>query len=200
MRKTKRVGLYARVSTHDQKSLPQQLRAMRRYARDRGWTITHEVQDVASGARERPRRDELLDAARRRELDCIIVWKLDRWGRSLKDLVTTLEELTELHVGFVSLTEALDLTTSTGRAMVGMVAVFAQFERELIRERVRAGLTEAKRKGTRIGRPRTSDEHREAVVQLFRQTKSQRETASRLGLPRTTVRRILASSGASSAR
>jgi putative DNA-invertase from lambdoid prophage Rac len=185
--------LSARVSTHDQKSLPQQLRAMRKYVRDRGWTVAREVQDIGSGAKERPKRQELIESARRRELDCVLVWKLDRWGRSLTDLIASLEELTELGVGFVSLTEALDLTTSTGRAMMGMIAVFAQFERELIRERVRAGIAEAKRKGVAIGRPRTSDEHADQVRKLYRKTKSKSEVAKRLGLPRTTVRRILTS-------
>lgn len=188
-----RCGIYARVSTFDQKSLPQQLRAMRKYARDRGWSVTHEVQEVGSGAKERPKRQELLEAARRRELDCLIVWKLDRWGRSLADLVSSLQELTELRVGFISLTEALDLTTSTGRAMAGMVAVFAEFERTLIVERIRAGIAEAKRKGVVIGRPRTSDEHAAEVRKLYRKTKSKSEVAKRLGLPRTTVRRLLES-------
>lgn len=192
MKRPLRAGLYARVSTEDQKSLPQQMRALRRYAKERGWNVTHQVEEIASGAKIRPKRGELIEAARRREIDCLIVWRLDRWGRSLTDLVVTLDELTELGVSFVSLTEALDLTTSTGRAMAGMIAVFAQFERELIRERVRAGILEAKRKGTKMGRPRSSDKHAQAVRQLFRKTKSQRATAEALGLPRTTVRRILA--------
>lgn len=193
MRKALRAGLYARVSTDDQQTLPQQMRALRKYARERGWTVAHQVEDIGSGASARPKREELLQAARRRELDCVIVWRLDRWGRSLKDLVTTLEELSELGVAFVSLTEALDLTTSTGRAMAGMIAVFAQFERELIRERITAGLAEAKRKGVRVGRPRTSDDHADEVRRLFRTTKSKSAVAKRLGLPRTTVRRILES-------
>ena len=88
------------------------------------------------GVRE---RDRLLDAARRREIDIIAVWRLDRWGRSLSDLMRTFRELQELGVAFVSLTEAFDLTTSTGRAMAAMVAVFAEFEREIRSERVRAG-------------------------------------------------------------
>jgi DNA invertase Pin-like site-specific DNA recombinase len=191
MKRPKRAGLYARVSTEDQKSLPQQIRALKQYAAERGWTVTHEVEEIASGAKTRPKRDELMEAARRREIDCVIVSRLDRWGRSLGDLVTTLDEFSELGVAFVSLTEALDLTTSTGRAMAGMIAVFAEFERELIRERVRAGIAEAKRKGTRFGRPRTGDKHAEEVRQLFRKTKSQRATAAALGLRRTTVRRLL---------
>lgn len=91
-----------------------QLRALRTYVRQRGWTIGLQIQDVGSGASDRPQREQLIQAARRRELDAILVWRLDRWGRSLADLVVTLKELAELGVGFVSVTEALDLTTPTG--------------------------------------------------------------------------------------
>src|ERR1022692_3177628 len=115
--KSPRVGIYARVSTHDQQTLPMQISAMRDYAKRRRWTIAVEVKDVGSGATKRPKREELIDAARRREIDLVLVWRLDRWGRSLVDLVSTLKELAELGVAFVSLTEALDLTTPTGRAM-----------------------------------------------------------------------------------
>lgn len=83
-----------------------------------------------------------MQAARRREVDAIVVWRLDRWSRSVADLIVTLRELTDLGVGFVSLTEALDLTTSTGRAMASLLAVFAEFEREILRERVRAGIAQ----------------------------------------------------------
>ena len=124
-----RVGLYARVSTHDQQTLPMQLSAMAEYAARRKWKVLLEVTDVASGATSRPRREELLKAARRREIDVVLVWRLDRWGRSVADLVTSLNELQALDVGFVSLTEALDLTTPSGRALAGMLAVFAEFER-----------------------------------------------------------------------
>jgi len=89
-----------------------------------------------------------MQAARRRELDAILVWRLDRWGRSLADLVLTLKELPDLGVGFVSLTEALDLTTPTGRALAGLLAVFAEFEREILRERVKAGIAHAQRRTT----------------------------------------------------
>src|SRR5213079_136254 len=85
----------------------------------------------------------------------VVVWRLDRWGRSLPDLVVTPRELTELGVGFVSLTETLDLTTPTGRAMTGMLAVFAEFEREILRERVRAGIAQARKEGRPHGRPPT---------------------------------------------
>ena len=99
------------------------------------------MEEIASGAKDRrPQRQALLKAAKQRKLDVILVWKLDRWGRSLVDLMTTLHELTALGVGFVSLTEALDLTTPAGRAFTGFLAVFAEFERDLIRERIKAGV------------------------------------------------------------
>ena len=135
-----RVGLYARVSAHDQQTLAMQNRAMREYAARRGWTITLQVREVSSGAAKREAREKLLEAARRREIDLVLVWRLDRWGRSVTDLLATLQELEHLGVGFVSLTEALDLTTPAGRAMAGLLAIFAEFEREILRERTRAGL------------------------------------------------------------
>lgn len=161
MEKKMRAGLYARVSTHDQQTLPMQLSAMRDYAGRRGWEVVKETSEVGSGAKEREKREELMGAARRREIDAIVVWRLDRWGRSLVDLVTTLGELGELEVGFVSLTEALDLTTPTGRAMAGLLAVFAEFERDILRERVKAGIAQARAEGKPHGRPRTASLLRE---------------------------------------
>ena len=100
--KTPRVGLYARVSTHDQQTLPMQMSAMRDYAKRRRWAVAVEVKDVGYGATMRPKREKLIEAARRREIDLVLVWRLDRWGRSLVDLVSTLQELNALEVGFVS--------------------------------------------------------------------------------------------------
>jgi DNA invertase Pin-like site-specific DNA recombinase len=145
--------LYARVSTHDQQTLPLQIRSMREYAAKRNWTIAMQIKEVGSGASQRELRETLLAAARRREIDVVLVWRLDRWGRSVADLVSTLQELQHLGVGFVSLTEALDLTTPAGRAMAGLLAVFAEFEREILRERVCAGLAHARLNGKRLGRP-----------------------------------------------
>src|SRR5664280_650439 len=150
-----RAGLYARVSTQDQQTLPMQNRAMREYAARRGWTIAMQVKEVGSGAIQRQLRERLLEAARRREIDVVLVWRLDRWGRSVTDLLVTLQELQHLGVGFVSLTEALDLTTPTGRAMAALLSVFAEFERDILRERVRAGLAHARQNGQRLGRPAT---------------------------------------------
>jgi putative DNA-invertase from lambdoid prophage Rac len=186
-----RAALYARVSTHDQQTLGLQVDAMRSYISDRGGKVAKQIKDVGSGARERPERELLLKAARRRELDVVVVWRLDRWGRSLPDLVMTLRELTDLGVGFVSLTEALDLTTPTGRALTGMLAVFAEFEREILRERVRAGIAQARKEGRPHGRPRTASLKGAEVHRLNAEQLSHSEIARRLGIGRTSVRRIL---------
>ena len=186
-----RVGLYARVSTHDQKTLPMQIRTMREYATKRDWEIAVQIKEVGSGAVERELREKLMAAARRREIDVVLVWRLDRWGRSLADLVLTLKELAELGVGFVSLTDALDLTPPTGRAMAGLLSVFAEFEREILRERIRAGIAEARLKGTRFGRPLTAAKKAGQIRKLYRAGFSKAEIARRLDIGRTSVRRIL---------
>jgi putative DNA-invertase from lambdoid prophage Rac len=187
-----RVGLYSRVSTFDQHTIPLQIRALREYAARRGWTIAMQVKEVGSGAAQRELREKLLDAARRREIDVVLVWRLDRWGRSVADLLATLQELDHLGVGFVSLTEALDLTTPAGRAMAALLAVFAEFEREILRERVRAGLAHARQNGQRLGRPVTAGLQADKVRKLHRAGVSKSEIARRLDIGRTSVRRILA--------
>jgi len=154
-----RAGLYARVSTNDQQTLLMQSRAMREYAARRGWAVAVQVREMNSGAPKRETREKLLGSARRREIDVVLVWRLDRWGRSVADLLATLQELEHLGVGFVSLTEALDLTTPAGRAMAGLLAIFAEFEREILRERTRAGLAHARENGKRLGRPATAAVH-----------------------------------------
>ena len=188
---TIKMGLYARVSTHDQQTLALQRDALVAYAQQRRGAIVTVVEDVGSGGQERRQRETLMRAARRRELDAIVVWRLDRWGRSLADLVSTLHELHELGVGFISLSEALDFTTPTGRAMAGMLAVFAEFERGILRERVKAGIAEARRRGTRHGRPPTVAHQGEAVRQLAADGLSKSAIARQLGIGRTSVRRLL---------
>src|SRR5580658_543019 len=186
-----RVGLYARVSTFDQHTIPLQIRALREYAARRGWAIALQVKEVGSGAVQRQLREKLLDAARRREIDVVLVWRLDRWGRSVADLLATLQELEHLGVGFVSLTEALDLTTPAGRAMAALLAVFAEFEREILRERVRAGLAHARQNGQRLGRPVTAGLQADKVRKLHHNGVSKSEIARRLRIGRTSGRRIL---------
>jgi putative DNA-invertase from lambdoid prophage Rac len=186
-----RAGIYARISSHDQQTLTLQLDSLRDYARLRGWNVVIEVKEIGSGAIHRPMRDLILKAARRRELDAIVVWRLDRWGRSVEDLVLTLKELTQLGVAFVSLTEALDLTTPTGRAMAGLLAVFAEFEREILRERIKAGIAQARKEGRTGGRPPTARRKSAEVQKLARKGLNRSEIARRLRISRTSVRRIL---------
>jgi putative DNA-invertase from lambdoid prophage Rac len=190
-----RVGLYARVSTHDQQTLPLQKEAMQQYATTRGWTVAIDIQEIASGVSQRPERDKLLKMALRRELDVILVWRLDRWGRSLPDLFNTIHELSAIGVGFVSLTEAMDLTTPMGRAMAAMLAVFAEFEREVLRERVKAGIAQSRAKGKAHGRPQTARQHKEEVILLHQQGLNQTQIANQVKIGRSSVRRILVAAG-----
>jgi len=186
-----RAGLYARVSSNDQQTIPLQIRALREYAARRGWTVAMQVKEIGSGASARELREQIVEAARRRDIDVVLVWRLDRWGRSVTDLLATLQELDHLGVGFVSLTEALDLTTPAGRAMAGLLAVFAEFERELLKERVRAGLAHARQNGKQLGRPATAALHADEVRKLHRAGVSKAEIARRLQIGRTSVRRVL---------
>lgn len=169
-----------------------QLVAMRDYARKRGWQIAVEVKDVGSGTALRQKREELLAAARRRDIDLVVVWRLDRWGRSLVDLVNTLQELSSLKIGFVSLTEALDLTTPSGRALAGMLAVFAEFERDILRDRVKAGIAQARKEGKPHGRPPSAALHVDRIRELFSGGSPKRDIARQLGISRSSVRRLLA--------
>lgn len=149
-----RAALYGRVSTTDKGQDPElQLRPLREYCSARDLDLAGEYVDYTSGNKDRrPALDRLLDAARKRQIDCIVVWKLDRFGRSLKHLITALDELNALGVGFISYSENIDLSTASGRLMFHIIASMAEFERELIRERVKAGIANARAKGKRHGR------------------------------------------------
>lgn len=151
-----KVAIYARVSTYDQKTLPMQIDRCAQFANSRGWDVTQNINEIGSGAVKRLERERLLKMCRKREVDIVIVWKLDRWGRSVSDVVSTLQELQDLGVKFVSVTEALDFTTAMGRAMGNLLAVFSEFEREMISERVKAGLAQARAKGVKLGISRRS--------------------------------------------
>src|SRR5262252_8788450 len=153
-----KAGLYARVSTNRGQDPELQLRELLEYAAKRGWEIAGEFVDKGvSGAKDRrPELDRLMLLARTRKLDVVVVWKLDRFGRSLRHLVNALGELESVRVSFVSLHDNIDLTTPSGRLMFGVIAAMAEFERELIRERVKAGLANAARKGHYAGRPKVN--------------------------------------------
>jgi DNA invertase Pin-like site-specific DNA recombinase len=187
-----RAGLYAWASTDDQATLSLQNDALLAYVAERGWTAICQIEDSGSEAEEHPQRAELMKLARGRALDVVVVWRLDRWGYSMADLVQTLQGLNALGVGFVSLSEPLDLTTPSGRAMSEMLVVFAEFERQTRRERVKAGISRARRQGRPHGRPPTAARQTAEVCRLASQQMNQSEIARRLGIGRTSVRRILA--------
>lgn len=149
-----RVGIYVRVSTSGQSTRAQELE-LRDYVRRRGWVVQRVYADRGfSGAKEsRPALDQLLADCRRRCLDIVLVWKFDRFARSLKQLVSALEEFRRLKVNFISSTEGIDTTLASGELVFGIIASMAQFERSLIGERVKAGLARARKEGVRLGRP-----------------------------------------------
>ena len=186
-----RAGLYARVSTAEQQTLAMQIAAMREYAARRDWDVIATVEDVGSGAKDRPKRQELIKMAKRREVDVILVWRLDRWGRSVTDLIGSLQELSAIGIGFVSIHDAIDLNTPSGRALVGMLAVFAEFERDLLKERVKSGIAAAKKKAKRFGRPPTARTELERIEQFLTEGLSKRQISKRLGISRSSVLRTL---------
>ena len=161
-----KVGLYARVSTHEQQTLAMQRETMEAYVQQRAWEIAVRVEELSSGGRERRQREALRRAARRRDIDALVGWRLARWGRSLPDLVGTLHALQALGVGFISLSEAFDGMTPLGRARAGLLALCAEFEREILRARVKAGIAQARKRGTLHGRPPTVAHHAAAVREL----------------------------------
>lgn len=191
-----KAALYARVSTIDKGQDPElQLEEMRRYAAARGWACSEYVDHGVSGNKEsRPALDQLIKAARSRQIDVVIVWKLDRLGRSLSHLLHLLNDLRALGVSFVSLMESIDLTTPTGMLMLHLLGAFSEFERALIQERVKAGIANARRKGKRIGRPGIAPVDRDAVIDLHtvRPELSIRAIAKKIRLSASSVHRILA--------
>jgi DNA invertase Pin-like site-specific DNA recombinase len=188
-----RAAIYARVSTADQEP-ENQLQELRGYVQARGWTAVEYVDRGVSGAKDRrPALDQLVADARRRRFDVLVVWRLDRLGRSLKHLVTTLDELQALGIAFVSSAEGIDATTPAGKLQMHILGAISEFERE----RVMAGLQRAKAQGTRLGRPRRRiDIDRLATVSGL----PLREAARRLGVPRTSLQRLLAQKPSETAR
>ena len=152
-----RVALYARVSTLNGQQTEMQLAELREYVARRQWTAVEFVDEGVSGARERrPALDRLWSECRKRRVDAVVVYRYDRFARSLRQLVNALEEFRALGIDFVSLHEGVDTSTPNGRLVFGIFASIAEFERELIRSRVCSGLALAKARGKRLGRPRTA--------------------------------------------
>jgi DNA invertase Pin-like site-specific DNA recombinase len=191
-----RAAIYGRVSTtnHGQ-DVNMQLRELRQFANARGWQVAGEYVDAGvSGSKDsRPELNRLMADAKRRKFDAVLVWKLDRFGRSLRHLVNALAEFESLGIAFVSLTNNLDLSTPSGRLMFQIIGAMSEFERALIQERVKAGLRNALAKGRKIGRPRaTVDVHQ--IATLRAQGLSFEAIGERLGVSDATIRRAFRAS------
>lgn len=178
-----------RCSTQEQ-STELQRREIESYAKARSWNQLTWFEDLASGtSSNRPKLQKLLVEARARRIDVIVVWKLDRFARSLKDLVTLLQEFSEFGITFFSLKDQIDLGTSAGRLMMHLIGAFAEFEASLIRERVRAGLNNARAKGRQLGRPRKIDP--EKLVELRKSGLSFSQIAKQTGHSKSAVHKTL---------
>src|SRR5713226_1280381 len=186
----KTAALYARVSTLDQ-NCEVQLQDLRRYAGQRFAPYREYIDVGVSGAqRPRPQLDALMKDAHKRLFDVVLVWKFDRFARSLKHLIESLDEFSSLGIDFISYTEGIDTTTPTGQLLFHIVGAVAQFERDLIAERVRDGMAHARSMGKRIGRPRAIVDV-DAVSKLREGGRSLREIAAILNIPVSRVRRAL---------
>ncbi len=188
-----RIGIYARVSTKDQ-SCEMQLRDLRTYCAARGFDLVREYIDVGqSGAKDsRPELNILMGDARKRQFDAIVVWRFDRFARSTKHLLLALEEFRSLGIQFISYQENIDTSSALGQALFTIVSAVAQLERDLIRERVSAGIRNARANGTKLGRP-TREVDREEILNLQAEGHSLRQIAAKLGVGYGTIRaRLLA--------
>jgi DNA invertase Pin-like site-specific DNA recombinase len=188
VRNNKGVALYVRVSTKDQ-SCAMQLRDLKIYCTARKFRIFREyIDEGESGAKDsRPQLNELMADARKRKFDAVIVWRFDRFARSTKHLLLALEEFRSLGIQFISYQENIDTSSPLGQALFTIVAAVAQLERDLIRERVCAGLRDARASGKQLGRPRRIV-NQDEIVRLKAEGASLREIAKKLGLGYGTVR------------
>jgi DNA invertase Pin-like site-specific DNA recombinase len=190
----KKVALYGRVSSAEStgRQDPEvQLSQLREYCKQRGFIIHKEYVDHMSGSKDdRPSLNALMNEARKRRIDIVLVWKFDRFARSTKALVLALEEFRQLGVDFISFSENIDTSTAMGKAMFTMISAMAEFERSLIQERVCAGLQRAKDKGVRLGRPQVGFDANKAV-QLKRGGSSWDQMAKALGVSKSTLRRVM---------
>jgi putative DNA-invertase from lambdoid prophage Rac len=183
------IAIYARVSTSDQ-SCEMQLHELRQYVAKRGWEVFQEYVDTgfSGAAASRPRLDQLLRDARLRKFEAVLVWKLDRWGRSVAHCVRSIQELVSLGIRFLSPTESIDTGADSpmSKFLLHLFAAFAEMERGIIRERVQAGVRAAKARGTRLGRPQRVF-RRDDAIRLRGEGNSWRTIARALDLPMSTV-------------
>ena len=190
MKKT--VAIYARVST-DRQTVDMQIHELKEYVKRRGWNLYREFidQGYSGSDTKRPAFQEMMNEAKKRKFDVLLVWKLDRLSRSMKDLVMVLNELGGLGIDFVSYDNNLDTSTPTGKLVFHVIGAVAEFEKDIIKERVKAGLENAKRKGKKLGRPGVDDSVIEEAKVLRGQGKSFRTIGKELGISEGVVRRRL---------
>jgi DNA invertase Pin-like site-specific DNA recombinase len=186
----KQIAIYARVST-DRQAVDMQLNELREFIKRSGWTIYKEYIDQGySGSNiKRPAFTEMMTEAGKKKFDALLVWKLDRLGRSLKDLINTLDELGTLGIDFISYENQINTSTPTGKLVFQIIGAVAEFEKDIIRERVKAGLNNARRKGKRLGRPPVSDGIIEKAKALRTEGLSFRKIGKRLGVDEGTIRK-----------
>ena len=191
-----RAALYCRCSTTQHQSPEMQLRELREYCSRRSWQVAGEWVDVGvSGSREsRPQLNKLLAACRQRKVDAVVVYRYDRFARSLRHLVNALDEFRCLGIEFISLHEGIDTSTPNGRLVFGIFASIAEFERELIRERVRSGLAAAKAKGRKLGRPQRRIDVQRAYELHATPGATWKGVAGELRVPLSTLFRAIAMS------
>jgi DNA invertase Pin-like site-specific DNA recombinase len=189
----KRAAIYVRVST-DRQTIENQLRELRQIAERRGWEVVHEYHDAGiSGAKRRESRpglDQMLKDAQRRRFDVVMAWAIDRLGRSLIDLLGTIQALETCGVDLYLDQQSIDTTTPAGRLMFQITGAFAEFERSMIRQRVLAGLKRAVEKGLILGRPKIGAETERRIQAQLRAGKGILATAKTLGVGTGTVHRI----------
>ena len=187
----KRIAIYARVSTTDQ-STESQLLDLRRYVSERGWKCFKEYCDngISGTTDSRPALNRLMNDARKRKFDTVLVWRFDRFARSTRHLINALEEFKNLRIDFVSYQENIDTSSPLGSAIFTIISAVAQLERDIIAERVKAGLRRAVENGTKLGRPRVEVDVEE-VHRLRAQGLSLRAIAKATGISRTTVSDLL---------
>ncbi len=190
----KRIAIYARVSTTDQ-STESQLLDLRRYVREWGWDVFKEyVDEGISGTKDsRPALDELMNDAKKRRFDVVLVWRFDRFARSTKHLILALEEFKNRGIDFVSYQENIDTSSPLGSAIFTIISAVAQLERDIIAERVKAGLRRAKENGKTLGRPKVKVDGQE-ILRMRSEGLSLRAIAKATGISRTTVSDLLSSS------
>jgi DNA invertase Pin-like site-specific DNA recombinase len=190
---TKRAAIYVRVST-DKQTVENQLRELYQIADRRGWTVVEVYQDAgisgAKGRKDRPGLDSMLEDAQRRRFDVVMAWAIDRLGRSLLDLLGTIQTLEQCGVDMYLDQQALDTTTPAGRLMFQVTGAFAEFERSMIKQRINAGLKRAVEQGKQLGRPRIAPELEKRIRDLLRAKKGMLAIAKEVGVGSGTVQRI----------